>query len=65
MKKKNFRILDDGERQQSRISRPTEAPITIVMLMEFSKLYGGAFAYQAKYFVPGILPQRKQQDWWR
>src|ERR1700733_8626785 len=63
LKKENFRILDDGQRQQVANFAPTEAPITIVMLMEFSKIYGGVFAYQAKYLSQAFLPQLKQQDW--
>ena len=54
LKKENFRILDEGQRQQISNFAPTDATITIVMLMEFSKRYGGYFAYEAKYLVPGI-----------
>jgi VWFA-related protein len=43
---------------------PTEAPITIVMLMEFSSrgLYEW-FAYQAKYWADAFLPNLQQKDW--
>jgi len=63
LKKENFRILDNGERQQVSNFAPTDAPITIVMLMEFSKIYGGHFAYEAKYLSQAFLPQLKPQDW--
>lgn len=63
LKKENFRILDEGQRQQISNFAPTDAPITVVMLMEFSKLYGGWFAYQAKYIAPTFLNQLKPQDW--
>ena len=63
LKKENFRILDEGQRQQISNFAPTDAPITIVMLMEFSKIYGGIFAYNAKYLSQAFLPQLKQQDW--
>ena len=63
LKKENFRILDEGQRQQVTNFAPTDAPITIVMLMEFSKLYGGWFAYQAKNLSYSFLNQLKPQDW--
>ena len=46
LKKENFRILDDGVPQTITNFAPTEAPITMVLLMEFSSRgYGGFFAY--------------------
>src|SRR3989441_8593821 len=38
LKKDNFRILEDGVPQTITNFSPTDAPITMVMLMEFSKL---------------------------
>ena len=63
LKKENFRILDDGQRQQVANFAPTDAVITIVMLMEFSKRYGGFFAYQAKNLSYSFLAQLKPKDW--
>ena len=63
LKRENFRILDDGNRQQITNFAPTEAPITIVMLMEFSKRFGGYFGYKAKDWSYSFLNQLKQQDW--
>jgi VWFA-related protein len=63
LKKENFRILDEGQRQQVTNFSPSDATITIVMLMEFSNLYRGQFAYYAKDLSQAFLPQLKQQDW--
>jgi VWFA-related protein len=63
LKKENFRILDEGQRQQIANFAPTDATITIVMLMEFSKRYGGYFAYHAKDLSYSFLSQLKPQDW--
>jgi VWFA-related protein len=61
--RQNFRILDDGQPQQITNFSPTDAPITVVMLMEFSKLAGGYFGYKAKDWSYGFLNQLKPQDW--
>lgn len=63
LKRENFRILDEGQRQQVANFAPTDAPITIVMLMEFSKIYGGWFAYEAKELSYSFLNQLKPKDW--
>ena len=64
LKKENFRVIDDGVAQTITNFGPTEAPITIVMLMEFSSrgLYEW-FAYQAKYWADAFLPNLQQKDW--
>ena len=41
--KNNFRISDNGQPQQITNFAPTEAPITMVILMEFSKLLWRVF----------------------
>jgi VWFA-related protein len=61
--RQNFRITDNGQVQQITNFAPTDAPITVVMLMEFSKIAGGYFGYKAKYWSPGFLSQLKPQDW--
>src|SRR5712692_11977234 len=38
LKKENFRVLEDGVPQTITNFSPSEAPITILILMEFSKL---------------------------
>src|SRR2546430_15006103 len=46
LKKENFRILDDGVPQTITNFSPTEAPITMVLLLEFSSRgYGGFFFF--------------------
>ena len=63
LKRENFRVIDNGQPQQVTNFSPTDAPITVVMLMEFSKLAGGYFGYKAKDWSYGFLNQLKPQDW--
>jgi VWFA-related protein len=64
LKKENFRVMDDGVAQTITSFGSTEAPITIVMLMEFSSRgYYDWFAYQAKYWADAFFPNLKQKDW--
>ncbi len=64
LKKENFRIMDDGTAQTISNFGSSEAPITIVMLMEFSSRgYYDWFAYQAKYWADAFFPQLKKNDW--
>src|SRR5271168_1760969 len=51
LKKENFKVTDDGVTQTITNFGPTEAPITIVMLMEFSSRGRDWFAYTAKYWA--------------
>jgi VWFA-related protein len=63
LKRDNFRILDEGQPQQITNFAPTDAPITIVMLLEFSGSMGGYFGYKAQYWADGFLGHLKAQDW--
>ena len=64
LKKENFRVMDDGVAQTISNFGASEAPITIVMLMEFSSRgYYDWFAYQAKYWSDAFLPNLQQKDW--
>lgn len=63
LKKQNFRVLDNGQPQQISNFSPSEAPITIVILMEFSSLLGSYYAYLGKEFAYGFLPHLNQKDW--
>ncbi len=63
LKKENFRILEDGQPQTITNFGPSDAPITMVILMEFSARYYGWFAYQAKYWADAVFPNLKQKDW--
>jgi VWFA-related protein len=63
LKKENFRVLDQGQPQQIANFAPTEAPITIVILMEFSHRFYGYFGYKAKYWAYDFLNHLNQKDW--
>src|SRR5271163_2837499 len=64
LKKENFRLTDDGVPQTITNFVPTDAPITMVLLLEFSSRgWGGFFASYAKYWSQYLFPQLKQQDW--
>ncbi|HEX4074797.1 MAG TPA: VWA domain-containing protein [Candidatus Acidoferrales bacterium] len=63
LKRDNFRILDEGQPQQISNFAPSDAPITIVMLVEFSAAMGGYFGYKAQYWADGFLQQLQPQDW--
>ena len=64
LKKENFRVIDDGAPQTITNFGATDAPITIVMLMEFSSRgFYDWFAYQAKYWADAFFPNLKQKDW--
>jgi VWFA-related protein len=63
LQRQNFRVLDDGQPQQISNFAPSEAPITIVVLMEFSKLMGGYFGYKAKNWAYGFLGHLNKKDW--
>src|ERR1051326_6391821 len=49
LKRENFRLAEDGVPQTVTNFDPTDAPITMVVVMEFSARYGGWFSYVAKY----------------
>ncbi len=63
LKKENFRVLDDGAPQTITNFAPTDAPITIVILMEFSGRAYGWFAAYAKYWADALFPNLQQKDW--
>ena len=64
LKKENFRVIDDDAPQTITNFGATDAPITIVMLMEFSSRgYYDWFAYQAKYWADAFFPNLQQKDW--
>src|SRR5208337_2676348 len=63
LKKENFRVLEDGVPQTITNFSPGDAPITIVVLMEWSNVANGWFAYQAKYWVDALFPNLNQKDW--
>ena len=63
LKKENFRVLEDGQPQTITLFGPTDAPITMVVLMEFSARFYGWFGYQAKYWASALFPNLNQKDW--
>ncbi|MGA2483665.1 MAG: VWA domain-containing protein [Candidatus Acidiferrales bacterium] len=63
LKRENFRVFEDGVPQTVTNFAPTDAPITIVIVMEFSARRYGDFAYLARYWTPALLPQLKPNDW--
>jgi VWFA-related protein len=64
LKRENFKITDDGVPQTISNFAPTEAPITIVMLMEFSSRgYYNWFSNQARIWAPAFFPNLQQKDW--
>jgi VWFA-related protein len=65
LKQANFRVLDDGQPQQITNFSPTDAPITIVILMEFSRALSswGYFGYKAKYWAYDFLNHLGPKDW--
>jgi VWFA-related protein len=63
LKKENFRVFDDGVPQTITNFSPTEAPITMVVLMQFSGNSYGWFAYYAKYWADALFPNLQPKDW--
>jgi VWFA-related protein len=63
LKKENFRITEDGAVQTINSFAPSEAPITIVLLLEFSKLGYEFFAYNARNWSAAFLNNLKPNDW--
>jgi VWFA-related protein len=64
LKRDNFRIIEDGQPQTITNFAPSDAPLTIVMLMEFSSRgYYQWFAYQAKYWADAFFPNLQPKDW--
>jgi VWFA-related protein len=66
LKKENFRILEDGKPQIITNFTPSgEAPITIVLLVEFrSRLYDqNYYANMSKWWAGNFLNNLKKNDW--
>src|SRR6266849_7385457 len=63
LKKENFRITEDGTVQTITNFAPTDAPITIVLLLEFSKLGYQVFSVNAINWAAAFLGNLKQTDW--
>ena len=63
LKKENFRIIEDGAAQTITNFGTTDAPITVVLLIEFSQLGYGWFLYNAVNWADVFLHQLKPNDW--
>ena len=63
LKKENFRISEDNVTQSITNFAPSEAPITIVMLLEFSKLGYQFYAANAINWSALFLNNLKPNDW--
>ena len=63
LKKENFRITEDGTVQTITNFAPTDAPITIVLLLEFSKLGYQVFSVNAINWSAAFLGNLKKEDW--
>jgi VWFA-related protein len=63
LKKENFRISEDGTAQTITNFAATEAPITIVLLLEFSRLGYQIFTYNARNWSAAFLNTLKPSDW--
>jgi VWFA-related protein len=63
LKKENFRIMEDGAVQQVTNFAPTDAPLTIVLLLEFSQRGYWIFSYNAVNWAAAFLDTLKQNDW--
>ncbi len=63
LKKENFRITEDGAAQSITNFAPSDAPITIVLLLEFSRLGYQFFTYNARNWSAAFLGNLKPNDW--
>ncbi|HKW87156.1 MAG TPA: VWA domain-containing protein [Candidatus Acidoferrales bacterium] len=63
LKKENFRILDNGQPQQIANFEPNDAPITIVILLDFDARYYSYLAYVNQQMAYGFAPHLGPQDW--
>ena len=61
--KENFRITEDGAPQVITNFGTTDAPITVVLLLEFSQLGYGWFLYNARNWADVFLHQMHPNDW--
>src|SRR5579863_8885054 len=63
LKKENFRITEDGVVQTITNFAPSEAPITIVLLLEFSQMGYYIYSANAVNWAAGFLGNLKPNDW--
>jgi VWFA-related protein len=63
LKRENFKVMDSGVEQQVTNFAPTEAPIMIVMLVEFSAEAYGYFGYKDAVWADSFLHTLRPTDW--
>ena len=63
LQKGNFRVLEDGVPQVITNFSPTDAPITMVLLVEFSNVYGPYIAARTAWMAQNFLRELKPDDW--
>ena len=63
LKKENFRVSEEGQVQSITNFGTTDAPITIVLLLEFSARGGGLFTYNSANWAAEFLNNLKPTDW--
>ncbi|HEV2490698.1 MAG TPA: VWA domain-containing protein [Candidatus Acidoferrales bacterium] len=63
LKKENFRITDNGQPQQIVNFEPNDAPITIVILLDFDARFYQIFSYYSQEIAYGFAPHLGPQDW--
>jgi VWFA-related protein len=63
LKKKDFRITQDGGRQSITSFEQNEAPLTTVLLVEYNKQAEGWFLENAKTWAGTFLRQLEPTDW--
>ncbi len=63
LKKENFRILEDGKPQEIVSFSKGDAPITLVLLTEFSKIFYSIYGRTARNWGAQFLHNLKPNDW--
>lgn len=63
LKQQNFRIFDDNNAEPVTNFQPNTAPITIVILLEFSDRWGMYFAQIGPWLTRGFADDLGPQDW--
>jgi VWFA-related protein len=63
LKKENFRVFDNNVPQTITNFTPSEAPLTTVLLLEFSQRGYEYFAYIGKYWASDFVNHLLPQDW--
>lgn len=63
LKKENFRIFDNGQPQQIANFEPNDAPITMVLLLEYDSRFYGVWSYYSQELSYGFASHLGPNDW--